>query len=376
MVSAEGMLADGLVAAAQAAAGLVAAPQDLAAESVTSSIVWPWVVPVVVAVVVVVGVVAWYLTHRPHPVKDEEAVWVANSGYVEHIPQMTSWVRRYRALQWAGVGAVLVAAVAAGFLAARPVDITTSQGKLATRDIVLCLDVSGSMIEYDQQVVDVFSELVDSFEGERIALSIFNSTSRTVFPLTDDYTLVREQLEEAKAALDPRLLESDDMELVDRYLRLTAGTLGSMEGSSLIGDGLANCSLQFDQEDSERSRSIILATDNDLLGTPIYTLQQAVDLANSRDVTVNGLYGAAEGESADSPRAKEYGEALEGAGGMYFFSDDPRAVEAMVADVQSQQAVDLDAAPEISQADKAGPWLWVALVGVTLLVLVQWRLRE
>jgi Ca-activated chloride channel family protein len=370
------MLADGLVAAAQAAAGLVAAPQDLAAESVTSSIVWPWVVPVVVAVVVVVGIVAWYLTHRPHPVKEEEAVWVANSGYVEHIPQMTSWVRRYRALQWAGVGAVLVAAVAAGFLAARPVDITTSQGKLATRDIVLCLDVSGSMIEYDQQVVDVFSELVDSFEGERIALSIFNSTSRTVFPLTDDYTLVREQLEEAKAALDPRLLESDDMELVDRYLRLTAGTLGSMEGSSLIGDGLANCSLQFDQEDSERSRSIILATDNDLLGTPIYTLQQAVDLASSRDVTVNGLYGAAEGESADSPRAKEYGEALEGAGGMYFFSDDPRAVEAMVADVQSQQAVDLDAAPEISQADKAGPWLWVALVGVTLLVLVQWRLRE
>jgi len=375
-VNAEGVLADGLVAAAQAAAGLVAAPQDLAAESVTSSIVWPWVVPVVVAVVVVVGIVAWYLTHRPHPVKEEEAVWVANSGYVEHIPQMTSWVRRYRALQWAGVGAVLVAAVAAGFLAARPVDITTSQGKLATRDIVLCLDVSGSMIEYDQQVVDVFSELVDSFEGERIALSIFNSTSRTVFPLTDDYTLVREQLEEAKAALDPRLLESDDMELVDRYLRLTAGTLGSMEGSSLIGDGLANCSLQFDQEDSERSRSIILATDNDLLGTPIYTLQQAVDLASSRDVTVNGLYGAAEGESADSPRAKEYGEALEGAGGMYFFSDDPRAVEAMVADVQSQQAVDLDAAPEISQADKAGPWLWVALVGVTLLVLVQWRLRE
>lgn len=375
-MNAEGMPADGLVAAAQATAGLVAAPQDLAAESVTSSIVWPWVVPVVVAVVVVVGVVAWYLTHRPHPVKEEEAVWVANSGYVEHIPQMTSWVRRYRALQWAGVGAVLVAAVAAGFLAARPVDITTSQGKLATRDIVLCLDVSGSMIEYDQQVVDVFSELVDSFEGERIALSIFNSTSRTVFPLTDDYTLVREQLEEAKAALDPRLLESDDMELVDRYLRLTAGTLGSMEGSSLIGDGLANCSLQFDQEDSERSRSIILATDNDLLGTPIYTLQQAVDLASSRDVTVNGLYGAAEGESADSPRAKEYGEALEGAGGMYFFSDDPRAVEAMVADVQSQQAVDLDAAPEISQADKAGPWLWVALVGVTLLVLVQWRLRE
>lgn len=362
-----------------AAHGISATPlsaRTLAAETVESSIVHPWVVPVVLVAVLVVGVVAWFLTHRPHPVKDEEAVWVANSDYVEHIPQMASWVRRYRALQWGGVGALLVVAVAAGFLAARPVDVTTSQGRLATRDIVLCLDVSGSMIGYDQQIVDVFSELVDSFEGERIALSIFNSTSRTVFPLTDDYTLVREQLDEAKAALDPRLLDSTDIDLVNRYLDLTAGTLGSMEGSSLIGDGLASCSLLFDEEDTERSRSIILATDNDLLGTPIYTLQEAVDLAGSRDVTVNGLYGAAQGESADSPRAVEYGKALEGAGGMYFFSDDPRAVEAMVADVQSQQAVDLDAAPEISQADKAGPWVWVALVGVGLLVLVQWRLRE
>lgn len=358
------------------AAGAVAQGAQLAAETVTSSLVWPWAVPLVLGVVAVVGALAWYLVHRPHPAKDEEAVWVANSDYVEHIPQLASWVRRYRALQWAGIATIALVAVAAAFLAARPVDVTTSQGKLATRDIVLCLDVSGSMIEYDQQVVDVFSELVDSFEGERIALSIFNSTSRTVFPLTDDYTLVREQLEEAKTALDPRLLESDDMELVDRYLRFTAGTLGSSEGSSLIGDGLASCSLMFDQDDTERSRSIILATDNDLLGTPIYTLQEAVDLASSRDVTVNGLYGAVPGETADSPRAREYGDALEGAGGMYFFSDDPRAVEAMVEDVQSQQAVDLDAAPEISQADKAGPWVWVALVGVALLVLVQWRLRE
>ena len=89
-----------------------AASANLAAETVTSSIVWPWAVPLVLGVVAVVGAVAWYLVHRPHPVKDEEAVWVANSDYVEHIPQMAAWVRRYRALQWAGVATIALVAVA------------------------------------------------------------------------------------------------------------------------------------------------------------------------------------------------------------------------------------------------------------------------
>ena len=55
---------------------------------------------------------------------------------------------------------------------------------------MLCLDVSGSALPYDRQVIGTYRDLVRSFEGERIGLSIFNSTSRTVFPLTDDYELV------------------------------------------------------------------------------------------------------------------------------------------------------------------------------------------
>ena len=52
------------------------------------------------------------------------------------------------------------------------------------------------------------SKLVSHFRGERIALSIFNSTSRTVFPLTDDYDLVSSQLTKAADAL--RGVESQD----------------------------------------------------------------------------------------------------------------------------------------------------------------------
>lgn len=347
----------------------------LAAEQVSSSIRWPWVVVVALVVAFAALGVAWYLARHPRKVEAEEAVWVANSDYLDQIPAFRTWVRRYRLLQWTGVLGLVVAVLGAGFIAARPVDVSVVNQKLGTRDIVLCLDVSGSMLEYDKEMVEVFAELVESFEGERIALSIFNSTSRTVFPLTDDYTLVQDQLEEASAALDPEVGYTDDEEAIDRYMLFTAGTTGTSEGSSLIGDGLANCALQFDETETERSRSIILATDNDLLGTPIYTLQEAVELADERGISLNGLYGASDWGGTEELE-REYREAIEGVGGMYFYSDDGEAVEQMVEDVQAQQAVDLDAAPEITSADKAGPWFVVAVVGVTLLLLVQWRLRE
>ncbi|SDB91216.1 Ca-activated chloride channel family protein [Sanguibacter gelidistatuariae] len=370
------MTATGAVLFAAGPAGPAGpAGRILAAEQVTSSIAWPWAIAVVLVVVAAAGGLAWYFARNPTIKPTEEAVWVANSDYVEQIPEFRSWVRRYRGLQWAGIAAIALGALASAFIAARPVDIAVSNSKLATRDIVLCLDVSGSMIEYDMEMVDVFAELVDSFEGERIALSIFNSTSRTVFPLTDDYALVRDELEAAKEALDPEVLYSEDNDLIDKYLLFSAGTMGTMEGSSLIGDGLANCAMQFDESETERSRSIVLATDNEIMGTPIYTLQEAVDFTQERGIAINGLYGAGD-FGPDAQYAGEYKDAIEGAGGRYYYSDDPTAVDEMVKEVQAQQAVDLDATPEVTSTDKAGPWFAWVLVAVVGLVLVQWRLRE
>ena len=74
-------------------------------------------------------------------------------------------------------------------LVGRPARVAAEDEHSANRDIVLCLDVSGSTLPYDQQVIATYRTLISHFKGERIGLSIFNSTSRTVFPLTDDYTM-------------------------------------------------------------------------------------------------------------------------------------------------------------------------------------------
>ncbi len=117
--------------------------------------------------------------------------------------------------------------------------------RASSRDIVLCLDVSGSTLPYDREVIDTYLELVKHFEGERIGLSIFNSTSRTVFPLTDDYELVTKQLTSASKALKGVESQDDIDKMSDAEYQDIAnwleGTQNRKDATSLIGDGVVSC---------------------------------------------------------------------------------------------------------------------------------------
>ncbi len=334
-----------------------------------------WLIPVVLGLVLVAAVVGWFLPRSPRETR--EVRWVANTSYLTRLP---TYRRRMRLFQVAlgGLGVFgLVAALGTSLLLARPADRDVRAEVLATRDIVLCLDVSGSMIEFDTEIVQTFSRLVESFDGERIALSVWNSTSRTVFPLTDDYALVTEELESAARALDfdlDALFHSP--EALDRLEEFVAGTMSlDPNSSSLVGDGLATCAYAFDDSDTERSRSIILATDNQVLGEPIYSLQEAADLVAERDIRLYGLFAASE-ESYSPANEEAYRQVVTGHGGLFYNADDPAAVDAIIEDIASQQAVELDADPEVVITDRPETVLWIAVAGVAGIILVGWRLRS
>ncbi|HCX86079.1 MAG TPA: hypothetical protein DHV14_13285 [Micrococcales bacterium] len=342
-----------------------------------SVLLQPWFI--VGAIVVLVAAFAvGYLTRRGSRTPDGVR-WVANASYLTELPSFRSRLALFRGGLATAAALAMVGGVAAGVLLARPVDRQTQSAELSTRDIVLCLDVSGSMVGYDAEIVDRFLELVEGFDGERIALSIWNQTSRTVFPLTDDYTLVTEQLTAARDALDFDVSSLDngsyDPAALDRLLAFVAGTEGGDENStSLIGDGLASCGLLFDENDTERSRSIVLASDNQLIGTPIYTLAEAADFVSARDIGLIGIYS---GEVTDTSAAeqKEFEDVIGAHDGLYFEASDPAAVDAIVDRIQSQQAVDLEASPETVITDRPAAALAVLGLAFALLVVAVWRLR-
>jgi hypothetical protein len=203
---------------------------------------------------------------------------VANSTLLTALPEYERALRLHRVRMALLAGSAATLAVAALVGAARPLDTTLEKPQTRNRDIMLCLDISGSMAPYDAALVKTFTGLVKQFQGERIGFVIFNSSAATVFPLTDDYDYINEELDAASHALtgDPA------------YESFFAGTF-SGRGTSLIGDGLATCVTGFDRIDTRRARSVVFATDNHLAGQPLIDLDEAGELAKAKGVRVYGI---------------------------------------------------------------------------------------
>ena len=226
---------------------------------------------------------------RPAPVR------LANSSPLLSSAPVRSRIRRRRLLLGAvallGVGVLTCSAL----IAARPVRVAERNDALANRDIILCLDVSTSMVTTDSRILDTFSELLDTFDGERVGLVAWNATAQTMVPLTDDYDLLRGQFEEIAHVLD--FTPTRGNPAFNDYYETFAGTFGDVHGSSLVGDGLASCALAFDAQGQDRSRSIILATDNQVIdpdNEQIYPLPDAAKLLAERKIRLFSIYGADE----------------------------------------------------------------------------------
>ena len=200
---------------------------------------YPTLVGVGAAIAIIGALVVYRLVSaRSHA----SAEPVANTSLLTRLPEYRRALRRHRIRMLVLAGSATLLGGAALIGAARPVDVTIERPETRNRDVVLCLDISGSMAAYDAELVRTFMTLVTQFEGERIGLVIFNSSAATVFPLTDDYDFIHDELDIALRALagDPE---------VDYFF---AGTFNGL-GTSLIGDGLTSCVSSFDRVDTRRA---------------------------------------------------------------------------------------------------------------------------
>lgn len=321
----------------------------------------PLVLWIVLGLIVVAVVVGLLLGLRRGPDAKADGSLIARAERVRALPAFTAAVRRRRAALAGLVALGILAMVLAGVIAARPIAPKTVMPENTNRDIMLCLDVSGSMSDVDVEVLTVFEELLQGFKGERIGLTIFNSSPVQVFPLTDDYTFVAEQLQRVRTSFDY-------MEEIPEHW---VGTLNGA-GASLIGDGLASCAMRFDHGDEKRARSIILATDNELNGASIVTLEEAAAFTASRGIrlyTINPVDGIKEQEST------ALSEAAAVTGGVGYSLRSTTTVAEIIGEVHKQEATALRGEARVVWIDVPQLWIAALLVVAFGFVLLLGRVR-
>ena len=326
-----------------------------------------WLIPVVLAVVVIATVVGWMLARRAG-VRSGKKGWVANTGYLRGLPKYQALVRRTRASLAMAFVCFLIAVIATSVSAGAPVDRYVKHDKSASRDIVLCLDSSGSMLPYDSKIGGAFRQIISHFEGERISLQLWDAYSMTMFPLTDDYDMATDVLQDMSDTIDTGLIQvggkiSGTRELFE-YLEPVLDE--NQEVSSLVGDGLASCIMGFDHNDKQRSRTILLATDNEVYGSGVYDLSEAIEFAKKQGVTVTALYPGS--DTNLGYQAQQLRDEVRKTGGDFYDASSPSAVDSVVRQIEAEQKEELDSAGKMVETDRPGAALGWTLVGVVSLL--------
>ena len=315
-----------------------------------------WLTIGLVLLAIAVGVVAWL---RLRGGRAQGRVPVANSARLTRLPAYRRAIARATAMLAVAAVALSVLLVSGAVASGRWIYQRIETPEKFNRDIVLCLDVSGSMVDYDVQVIDRYLEMLPGFGGERMSLMLWDSTAVQIFPLTDDYAFVEQQLTQVRDSM--RTLSGD----------YYYGTQNA-PGASLVGDGLASCALAFDGDTEDgRSRSIIFATDNAVNGSQLISLPDAASYAHAQRIKVYGL----DANQYEDAFADEYRTAVLGNGGLYYKLTDAASVKGIVDQITSDQTSIIKGAPQVLIVDRPAGWLIAMFVAFAVYVVIAWRVR-
>ena len=280
---------------------------------------WPYAAVAAVLVAAVLVAVISIFRGRRRPPRDGMPVYSLdddlNTEHASHLFHL------WRLLGRIAVAALVAALAICTVLIARPAHVDRDAERSSSRDIVLCLDVSGSALPYDRAVIETYLELVSHFQGERIALSIFNSTSRTVFPLTDDYDLVSSQLTKAADAL--RGVESQD--------------------------------------------DIDKLSDKDS--------QKIADWLEGTHISVDGLFSGPRQSEGDATTT-EMKQQIESRGGTFLTQSGSSDINELVRQIDSRRTSESRRSSQAALIDAPGWWTLMLVVLLAIWMILAWRLRR
>ena len=280
-----------------------------------------------------VCLIAFIMRKKPDVSKSLRA---ANTRRLKEHPLYKRKMLEARIFRILTISGMIIALVAAVFLTSRPYRSERVQDTVSRRDIFLCVDDSSSNYSGVKELVQEFREIVAGLDGDRIGISLFNTSSVQYVPMTDDYEFALRRLD----ALEDYLAAQEEFmtdyaqkydsvyEIPDsergRYEELnrimasfdsgvTAGY--ELKGTSAIGEGLASCLFSFPElADEERTRIIIFVTDNrpELLDAPLVTLMDAAEMCAFDKVKVLGICPVSDAGGGNVSEMREAAELTNG----------------------------------------------------------------
>lgn len=306
----------------------------------------PWMLPFLLLIPVII-----WLQHRTLPsVKSSFTV-----SSTEKFKVGTGKNFLFKMLFWLRLLALACLIIAL----ARP-QIQNTQNKTRGQgiDIVLCIDVSGSMLapDFGRRRIDVARDVAADFINRRpvdqIALVIFSGESYTLSPLTSNHDALQEQVKSLRS--------------------------GMLQDGTLIGEGLAT-SVERLSKSQSASKVVILLTDGkeEPPTTRIIDPYTALEIAKAKGVKVYtvGMAAAPGSAAARAIGARDATTALDEAmltriaretGGEYFRATDEEGLKQIYSRIDRMEKSTFQ---RIAKAKVNEQYGWLLLAAMFFLLL-------
>jgi Ca-activated chloride channel family protein len=234
-------------------------------------------------------------------------------------------------------------------------------------DIVLCLDISGSMLAQDftpnrmEAAKNVASEFIDHRPTDRIGLVIFSGESFTMCPLTTDRNVLKSQLFNVQSGL--------------------------LEDGTAIGSGLAT-SVDRLRNSPSKSKVIILLTDGEnngglidpntakeiakSLGVRVYTVGMGTEgFAPVPIQTATGVIMQREKVNIDEKLLTQIATET---GGRYYRAKDNESLKNIYAEIDHLEKSKIEVSTIRRYSEQFFPFALVAAISLLLELLLRWTI--
>lgn len=345
---------------------------------------WLFIIPPIAVAIIVF--VAWYRYHMHSQDRDLKRVAViSHTKTIKLLPAYRKAVMHYRILIACAAVSFIVALVSLTAAAARPISDQKKTSTTENRDVVLCMDVSGSMRPYQEDLLSYFNEVVGGLAGQRIAVTIFDGKPANLIPLTDDYDALIETISNLSENYDTINSSSS-------YYSPISATYGT--STSAIGDGVMGCVNTLDlSEKNQRAKSVIIATDNSYgPGSQSVDIGQVARYAERYGVTFYGIFIP---DVSTQAQQNEFMNATKITNGTFYnlkdyydvkydYGSQKRVAVAKNADkttlsiikkIMAQETAKMEGAPEIIYTDQPNIALYIAVISFAVFAIIIWRLR-
>ena len=152
------------------------------------------------------------------------------------------------------------------------------------------------------------------------------------------------------------------------YLYYGTQVGSSTRGTSLAGDGLASCVFDFPEldTDTERSRIIVLSTDNQISGKQYIDITDAASISREKNITVYTIAPT----NAVGKSAEELEKATLATGGEYYVHEKGPTVKKIVNGIESKEKSLLEGGVKTVVTDYPRIPFVIALVSFILLIII------